>query len=269
MMKNNRLNFLNFLKKLTIFVLVVMTILFASWLFILERLVVEYFAHVEIDPTQFEANFNQAKEVAEFDFSIIDELGLSGIMLYINAEVAPIGELIIPSVDIHLPIFHGITEAHLSIGAATLTPNGQMGAGNYSLASHYMPWDGMLFGSLHLVQIGDLIVLRDDTYLYLYEAISNEVIEAYLVEIIDEIPDQTIITLITCTPDGLMRVAVQGEFKEQILISDLTSGQVTLDYELATILETNAISFPWFEVISTAIISLVVAGFITKFANKN
>jgi len=251
-----------------VFIMILTTALFASWLFILERLVIEYFTHVEINPAQFETNFNQALEVAEFDFSIIDELGLSSIMPYINAEVAPIGELIIPSVDIHLPIFHGVTEAHISLGAATLTPDGRMGVGNYALASHYMPWDGLLFGSLHLVQLGDLIILRDDTYLYLYEAISNEVIEAYLVEIIDEIPDKTLITLITCTPDGLMRVAVQGEFKEQILISDLTSGQVTLDYELATILETNAISFPWFEVISCITLSLIVAGLITKIANK-
>ena len=117
-----------------IFILVLTTSLFASWL-VLENRIVSYFSHIEIDSSQFEINLEQAIEVAEFDFSIIDELGLSGIMPYIGENVSPIGELIIPSVDIHLPIFHGITEAHISLGAATLTPDQQMGQGNYSLAS--------------------------------------------------------------------------------------------------------------------------------------
>ena len=250
-----------------VFILVLTTALFASWLALEDR-VISYFLQVEIDPTEFEINLEQTRETAEFDFSIIDELGLSGIMPYMNEEVAPIGEIIIPSVDIHLPIFHGITEAHISLGAATLTPHQQMGQGNYSLASHYLPWDGMLFGSLYQAQIGDLIVLRDDAYLYLYEAISNEIVSAYLVEILEEVAGETLITLITCTPDGLMRVAVQGEFKEQILISDLTPEQVILDIEVMPLLEPRAVTFPWFEVISVTVGSLTIAGLVTWLINK-
>ena len=250
-----------------LFILIVITVLFASWL-VLEERIVSYFAHVEIDPSQFETNLEQALDVATFDFSIIDELGLSGVLPYTNEEVAPIGELIIPSVEIHLPIFHGITEAHISLGAATLTPHQQMGQGNYSLASHYLPWNGMLFGSLYQVQIGDLIVLRDDTYLYLYEAISNEVVSAYLVDILDEVAGKTLITLITCTPDGRERVAVQGEFEEQISISDLTPEQVILDIEIIPLLETEAITFPWFEVIGSTIGSLAVASLVIWLVNK-
>jgi len=249
-----------------VFSLTLATTLFASWL-VLEERVVAFFAHVEIDPSQFEANLIQATDVAEFDFSVIDELGLSGVIPYLNEEVAPIGELIIPSVEIHLPIFHGITEAHISLGTATLTPNQQMGQGNYSLASHYMPW-GMLFGSLHQVEIGDLIILRDDTHLYLYEAIFSEVIEAYYVEIIDEVPEQTLITLITCTPDGAKRVAVQGEFIQQVLISDLTPEQVFFDLEIMPLLEIEMVEFPLLEVASAITGSLVIAGFVSWLATK-
>jgi len=250
-----------------VFILVLTTVLFASWLALEDR-VISYFVQVEIDPTEFEINLEQAIETAEFDFSIIDELGLAGVMPYINEEVAPIGEIIVPSVDIHLPIFHGITEAHISLGAATLTPHQQMGQGNYSLASHYLPWDGMLFGSLYQVQIGDLIVLRDDTHLYLYEAISNEIVSAYLVEILDEVAGETLITLITCTPDGQERVAVQGEFKEQILISYLTPDEVVLNTQLITLLETHAVTFPWFKVIGATTGSLMIAALVTWLANK-
>jgi len=254
-----------------VFILVLITALFASWL-VLEERVVSYLAHVEIDPSQFETNLEKSLDVAEFDFSVIDELGLSGVMPYINEDVAPIGEIIIPNVDIHLPIFHGITEPHISLGAATLTPNQQMGQGNYSLASHYTPW-GMLFGALDQVEMGDLIILRDDIYLYLYEATFNEVIEAYLVEIIEVVPEKTLITLITCTPDGLMRVAVQGEFIQQVLITDLMSEQITLNVEatpleLIPLLEIEVIQFPFFEVASAMIGSLMMAGLVTWLVSK-
>lgn len=249
------------------FILVLTTTLFASWL-LLEDRIIQYFAYVEVDPLEFIANYEEASDVAEFDFTIINELGLSGIMPYIDADVSPIGEIIIPSVDIHLPIFHGVSEPHLSLGAATLTPNQQMGQGNYSLASHYMPWDGMLFGTLHEIQIGDLIVLRDDTYLYLYEAISNEVVSSYLVEIIDEVRGETLITLITCTPEGSDRVAVQGKFIEQVLISTITSEQVILDVDIMPLLEVEVVQFPWLEVIGAMVGSIMIASFMTWFVNK-
>jgi len=136
--------------------------------------------------------------------------------------------------------------------------------------SHYMPWNGLLFGSLDQVQIGDLIVLRDDTYLYLYEAISNEVISAYLVEVIDEIPEVTLITLITCTADGEKRVVVQGEFIEQILI-DGTRLEEVLDIEnseITSVLEIEIAQFPLLEVVSAVIGSLVIAGLVTWLVNK-
>ena len=256
-----------------VFILVFTTTLFASGL-MLEEAVVYYLAYVEIDPVQFESNLDEALESAEFDFSIINELGLSGILPYIHEDVAPVGELIIPTVDIHLPIFHGVTEAHISLGAATLTPDQRMGKGNYALASHYMQW-GMLFGSLDQVQIGDLIILRDDTYLYLYKAISNEVIDAYLVEIIDNVPDKTLITLITCTPGGEKRVAVQGEFMEQILISNQASVPVILADEnfetfetIEIILEVEAVQFPWFEIVCVIVGALSAAGFVTWLVSK-
>lgn len=249
------------------FILVLTTTLFASWL-LLEDRIIQYFAYVKVDPLEFIANYEEASDVAEFDFTIINELGLSGIMPYIDADVAPIGEIIIPSVDIHLPIFHGVSEPHLSLGAATLTPHQQMGQGNYSLASHYMPWDGMLFGTLHEVQMGDLIVLRDDTYLYLFEAISNEVISPYLIEIIEEVRGETFITLITCTPDGNERVAVQGQFIEKVLIEDLTPDQVIQGVEVMPLLELEADQFPWLEVIGAMVGSIMIAIVMTWFVNK-
>ena len=259
-----------FLMSSLTFIMVLTTALFTSVLLLEER-VVSYLTQVVINPTQFETNLEQAVEVAEFDFSIIEELGLLGVMPYIDADVFPIGELIIPAVEIHLPIFHGVSEAHISLGAATLTPEARMGQGNYSLASHYMPW-GMLFGTLYQIQVGDLIVLRDETYLYLYKAISNEIISAYLVEIIDVVPDKKLVTLITCTPDGQQRVAVQGAFIERILISDggviETPELINLEIELTAFLEIESIQFPWLFVLFAIIGSLSLAGLITWMVSR-
>jgi len=249
------------------FSLVFTTLSFASWL-VLEERIVSHLAHVEVDPDQFEVNLEQARVTAEFDFSVIDELGLSGVIPYLDAEVSPIGEVIVPSGGIHLPIFHGVSEPHISLGAATLTPDQRMGEGNYSLASHYMPFDGLLFGSLHEVEIGDLIVLRDATYLYLYNAISNEVVSAYLVEILDEIEGRTLVTLITCTSDGRERVAVQGEFISQVLIADLTPDDLIQGVKMMPLLEFEAVQFPKIEVISAVVGSAIMASLVTWKVDK-
>jgi len=124
-----------------------------------------------------------------------------------------LGMLYLPSIDIELPIFDGIGEPMISRGAGVITPDAQMGEGNFVMTSHWTPDPAVLFGGLHLVQVGDLIILENDGYRFTYEVITgdNYIIEAYRIDILDEVPGKRYVTLFTCTPDWTQRVKVRGE----------------------------------------------------------
>jgi LPXTG-site transpeptidase (sortase) family protein len=146
------------------------------------------------------------------------------ILNYIGYEVHPIGELILPTIDIRLPILQGTSDANMTLGAGTTRPGMVMGAGNFVLGSHTASDVGTRFGGLHLLEVGDLIILRDADYLYLYEIIiANYVVYETRLDIIDEVPGKIYVTLFTCTDvvNSDYRIVVRGEFFEQISIAQL------------------------------------------------
>jgi len=139
-------------------------------------------------------------------------------------EEYSVGELFIPAINTRLPIFQGVNEPNITIGAGSMKPDFIMGEGNITLASHWDPNPRVRFGGLHLVEEGDLLLLSDAEYLYIYETIIyNTIITRYQVEITDYVEGKTYLTLFTCTPDGTERLMVRGEFVESIPIAELRS----------------------------------------------
>lgn len=136
---------------------------------------------------------------------------------------SPVGEIIMPTIDVTLPIFLGIGEPNISIGAGTMAPGQVMGQGNYVLASHWHQYSTVLFGGLHRIQPGDQIFLRNADYLFVYETVigNNHIIEASRIDILDYVPGKTYLTLFTCTPDGSQRVKVRAELVEVVPMSDI------------------------------------------------
>ena len=173
-------------------------------------------AMIEMDSTPM--------EIAEFDWDVVHYLDETYWLNYIDipeGNVHPLGELLIPTIDARIPIYHGVGEPNITIGAGTMNPEFVMGEGNITLASHWDPNPEIRFGGLHLVEDGDLLILRDSNYLYIYETIIyNTVIERYQSYIADYVPGKNYLTLFTCTPDGANRLMVRGEFVERIAIAD-------------------------------------------------
>lgn len=142
-------------------------------------------------------------EKAEYN-KILDISG-TGVMGYIE----------IPSIDVALPIYHGVDEDVLQIAIGHLTgssfPVG--GAGTHSVVSGHrgLP-SAKLFTDLDQLTKGDLFVMRilDETLTYEVDQIRivlpNEMDELQ----IDE--EQDYCTLITCTPYGINthRMLVRG-----------------------------------------------------------
>ena len=265
----------NFLINSITFLLILVGSLLIGVYFIQEELIL-HFSQVDIEASDFERNFEETQATAEFDWSLVNSLEWYNFLPYINYEVSPIGELIIPTIDLRLPVLQGTTDANITLGAGTMAPGLVMGEGNFSLASHWDPSPAVRFGGLHLIELGDLIIMRDANYLYIYETvIANYVIEDYRVDIVDYVEDKVYVTLMTCTPDGLQRVMVRGELSQQVALTDLAELEMLFEQEnLETItqvvatLDYHEIPFPTLHVVAVIGGSFLLATFVVWFSNR-
>lgn len=151
---------------------------------------------------------------ANFEFEAVQSLSIAEVLqAQINASKMPvIGSIAVPSVHMQLPILKGVGNAVLAIGAGTMKPNQQLGQGNYSLAGHYFEEKDILFSPLYQAQIGDIIYVTDMSNVYEYKLATKKIIAATDVYIVDDIPNQTTLTLITCAEKGSKRLALQADF---------------------------------------------------------
>ena len=142
----------------------------------------------------------------------------------------PSGRVTIPSVGINLPIFRGVNQYTLSLGAGKdHYIDAKMGSGNYVLAGHNMVWPKhILFDDLKDVKNGALINLYDSSKVYVYKVYQNKAISPYVHYDSKGIPDKNNpyrlpnkgepakVTLYSCTNSGKFRDVVQGHLIKTI-----------------------------------------------------
>ncbi|MEA0561997.1 MULTISPECIES: class A sortase [Lysinibacillus] len=151
---------------------------------------------------------------ADFDFEEVQSLSIAEVLkAQTKVDAMPvIGSIVVPSVDLQLPIVKGVGNAALAVGAGTMKPNQKLGQGNYALAGHYFEEKDILFSPLYKAKIGDTIYLTDLTNIYEYKLTSKDIIAATDVYVINDIPNKTVLTLITCAESGTKRLAIQADF---------------------------------------------------------
>lgn len=146
---------------------------------------------------------NLASE-SEFDFDSILEVSPSQTFLESNQidERLLLGKLLIPSIDLNLAVYNGVTNQILHAGVGTMRPNLEMGKGNFPIAGHYASNKDALFGDLISVAIGDSVYLTDNDQFYEYKVYDTKIVEPNEIEWIQEdIADkhgQPIISLMNC-----------------------------------------------------------------------
>lgn len=138
-----------------------------------------------------------------------------------NTDNQILGYVVIPLVDLALPITKGInkTEDNMLFSAVTNLQNQQMGKGNFVLSSHRLGTSqSLLFSPLHNVVVGDKVYITDTQKTYEYTVYKTFLFDSSEVDTLKEIKGYNITTLYTCYyQDG-----VKVRFGVRAVLTDIT-----------------------------------------------
>ncbi|WP_313758072.1 class A sortase [Tissierella sp.] len=182
--------------------------------------IIEIITHEEI--------INNMENEAEFNYEAIDDVGtistVIGAIKFDNKFM--IGQLIVPDLDINLPILKGVTNANLLAGVTTMVPEQKMGEGNYPVAGHRMKQKNLLFGSLMDIEIGSIVYITDKETIYEYTIYDTVVVSDTAMEMLDnkraEEKGKPIISLMTCyySSNTGKRFFALGELTDEYVVED-------------------------------------------------
>ena len=199
------------MKKIIPILLIVIGIIFLLTPFIMGQIVKHYSNSIvddivdnNISSETLKTNNENDMLEPEFNFSAVEDVDIKSIIKgsqNFNTEFV-IGTLLIPDLDINLPIMKGLSHANLMAGAATMKPDQSFGQGNYTLAGHRMKNKNLLFGSLMDIEIGSKVYVSDGENIYEYEIYDTVVVPDTAMEMLsDDKAEETgkpIISLMTC-----------------------------------------------------------------------
>lgn len=161
-------------------------------------------------------------KTAPFDYTKTSQLNPLTVAGYSLQELAgsrqygAVGQLRVPAVGLDLPIGIGVSNTVLVRGAGTLKADQRMGQGNYALAGHYMTARRLLFSPLERTRQGDHIYLSNQQQVYRYRVTSVQVVDRHQTAVIDDVPGQKLVTLVTCASakrNEPKRLVVQGKLQ--------------------------------------------------------
>lgn len=149
-----------------------------------------------------------------FDYDSVQSLSSLSTSVDIDHDLA-VGEIIIPSINVHLPILTGVNNETLKAAIGTMKPNQVMGKGNYALAGHNSRNPQQLFAPIRRLQTDDRIIITDKTRQYIYIVTFVKVVMPEKIDVIYDVVGKELVTLVSCySDDGSDRIIVQGELEE-------------------------------------------------------
>jgi len=188
-----------------------------------------------IEPRLLEANENEKHDDqnVSYNFEEVEELDLQTILManLKKNEIIVIGGISIPSVNLNVPIGKGTSKYTLALTAGTMKKDQKMGEGNYSLAGHHMKRKDLLFSPLYQVELGAVVYLTDFKYIYTYQIDEQRTIEATEVDVINDIGDEKLLTLITCDDNGEKRLMTRARYINKTPIEEATA-EMTDSFQL-------------------------------------
>ena len=133
-------------------------------------------------------------------------------ILYVNGMM---GQIEIPAINVHLPVFHTTTHATLLRGVGHLEHTSFPVGGETShsvLTAHSGLASHKLFTDLEKLVIGELFFVRILGETFAYQVDQRRVVLPHEIEDIMLVPGEDLLTLITCTPYAINshRLLVRG-----------------------------------------------------------
>lgn len=163
------------------------------------------------------ADENPIVEMGEDDFNVDETQSTYD---FLNSDDA-IGSLIIPSINVNLPIFDGVTNLNLQKGIAHLDntsyPTGEKST-HCVLAGHSGLSRAKILDDLDKVQIGDYFQIDYLNTTHNYIVIDIQVVLPEETDTLRIKQDDTLVTLVTCTPKNINshRLLVTGRLTDMI-----------------------------------------------------
>lgn len=139
-----------------------------------------------------------------------------------------IGRITVPSINMDLMVFKGLSNRNLLVGAGTMREDQIMGEGNYPLAGHNNRNNYTLFGQIHKIKKGEKIKITNKSTIYEYKVYDMKVGEDnrfdYISNDIAKEKDKPVTVLMSCYykngVDTGKRYFVFGELVNKYSYSD-------------------------------------------------
>ena len=213
----------NFLRNTFIILLILISLALIFNTSIRNMIIAWYSNHYQISNISKEDIETNKNAEVTFDFNQVQSISTEAVLkAQWEAQQLPvIGGIAIPDLGINLPIFKGLSNVALMYGAGTMKEDQVMGQGNYSLASHHIfgiaGASETLFSPLYKAQPGMKIYITDKQTIYVYVIQTVETLEPERVDVIDDYPGKTEITLVTWEDaEATMRTVVGGELESSM-----------------------------------------------------
>lgn len=115
--------------------------------------------------------------------------------------VKAIGTLIIPKINLKLPIVSGISKANLNKGVAWMDTSGKIGKnGNAVFAGHRGYTRGRLFNRLNEIKVNDTFSIKTKDGTLNYKVYDIKIVLPSDTSVLSQPKSKEVVTLITCTP---------------------------------------------------------------------
>ncbi|MHA8137562.1 class A sortase [Lactobacillaceae bacterium Scapto_B20] len=150
----------------------------------------------------------------------------------LNAKnVKLVGQMMVPAINLHLPIGLGVGNDTLMLAAGTMRADQKMGTGNYALAGHHMINKQALFSPLYNKgKVGMMVYLTDMNKVYQYRINVRKIISPYAVSVVDD-TKESLLTLITCNDSGSKRLLLRGSLVKTMPIKQAPASVIKMMHQ--------------------------------------
>lgn len=127
-----------------------------------------------------------------------------------------IGEIVIPSQKIHVPIFAGLNNEQMLFGAGMMYPERKPKSENLLLFGHHLGMAEVLLGNVKNLEVNDLIHVRYLSESLYYQVVENKIVMETDLSVLEN-TDHPQLTVITCDQPTLTdkRVVITARLLEE------------------------------------------------------